>query len=302
MPQILSIPDSYSSTHLNYDRVFPLVDSALQDLIVKAQNEPARFLNKTIPVKQLLDSLDQDLFEKFKFKFQTALESNKQNNIKGLEFARRADICLGCTQYIDTLYMRYGPLGIQVLEREYTYHERINPTIDYRTVDNLIPYKPLIISQPFFYGKTHAQMVEILDQCLMYNIPVHIDGAWITATKNIQLDFNHMAIHSFAASMSKGYGLSGWNRIGVRWTKEYAEDAITIMNDYLQTPVHAVIIGLKFLDLVPPNYLWKKHGTNYEKICKDFDLQPTDSIHLAMKGNQPVGIEALLRYLENSAK
>jgi hypothetical protein len=195
--------------------------------------------------------------------------------------------------------MRYGPNGIQVLEREYTYHARLNPTLEYRTIDNLIPYKPLIISQPFFYGKTHIQMSEILDWCLTLNIPVHVDGAWITATKNIELDFSHMAIHSFAVSMSKGYGLSGWNRIGVRWTKEYAEDSVTIMNDFVQIPAENVSVGLYFLKNVQPNYLWATHEEHYNKICQDFNLDRTDSIHLAMRGNRPVGVEALIRYLEN---
>jgi hypothetical protein len=270
----------------------------LQNLIYETQGESFSFISKATPVVYLPDALSQDLLAEFKNRFQQDLESSELNTITGLDHAHRIDICLGCTQYIDSLYMRYGPLGIQVLEREYTYHKRINPAIEYRTVDLLIPHKPLIISQPFFYGKTHAEMNEILDQCLKFNIPVHIDGAWITATKNISVDFRHMAIHSFAVSMSKGYGLSGWNRIGVRWTKEYAEDAITIMNDYAQIPAQTVAVGLKFLNAVSPDYLWKQHGTNYDKICKDFDLTPTDSIHLAMDGNSPVGVEALLRYLE----
>ena len=298
MSKILSIVESYSPKYLNYDRVFPLIDSRLQNLILLAQRQSFDIISKSLPVDHLPNAVSYALFEEFKSRFQTDLEFKDLNIITGLDHAHRTDICLGCTQYIDTLYMRYGPNGIQVLEREYTYHGRLNPNLEYRTLDTLIPHKPLIISQPFFYGKTHIQMNEILDRCLKFNIPVHIDGAWITATKNIHLDFSHMAIHSFAVSMSKGYGLSGWNRIGLRWTKEYAEDAITIMNDFAQVPAQAVAVGLKFLDAVPPNYLWKKHALHYSKICYDFDLTPTGSIHLAMKDNQPIGIEALLRYLE----
>jgi hypothetical protein len=298
MPQILSVPDSYTANHLNYNRVFPLIDTKLQNLIYATQEEYFSFISKDIPVDYLPSAISQDLFTEFKNRFQQDLERSELNTITGLDHARRIDICLGCTQYIDSLYMRYGPLGVQVLEREYTYHKRINPGIEYRTVETLTPHKPLIISQPFFYGKTHAEMNEILDRCLMFNIPVHIDGAWITATKSISVDFRHMAIHSFAVSMSKGYGLSGWNRIGVRWTKEYAEDAITTMNDFAQIPAQTVAVGLKFLSAVSPDYLWKRHGPNYDKICKDFNLTPTDSIHLAMDGDNPVGVEALLRYLE----
>jgi hypothetical protein len=256
-------------------------------------------LSDDIPVDQLSDAVSLEKTYDFKVKFQMDLGFKDLNSINNLSMAKRIDICLGCTQYIDTLYMRYGPDGLQVLEREYTYHERLNPNIKYKTLDTLEAGMPLIISQPFYNGSTHIEMKQLLDCCLELDIPVHIDGAWITACKNIIIDFNHPAIVSFAASMSKGYGLSGWNRIGVRWTKETIVDAITIMNDFQQIPVQDVIVGSTFLDAIPPNYLWKQHGVNYEKICSDFNLTPTDSIHLALKDGLPVGVEALLRYLDN---
>jgi hypothetical protein len=299
MTQILSLPDSYDAKYLNYNRVFPLIDSRLQELIIKIQTQPIAFLSDHIPVEYLPDTISAEKIYEFKIKFQMDIGFKGLNQISNLSMAKRMDICLGCTQYIDTLYMRYGPDGIQVLEREYTYHERLNPNIKYRTIDTLEPGKPLIISQPFYNGSTHIDMERLLTLCLELNIPVHIDGAWITAGKNINIDFNHPAIASFAASMSKGYGLSGWNRIGVRWTKEDVLDAITVMNDFQQVPVQNVIIGRIFLDTIPPNYLWIHHGVNYNKICKDFNLTPTDSIHLAMDGKNSVGIESLLRYLDN---
>lgn len=298
MTQILLLPDSYDAKYLNYDRVFPLIDNRLQGLIVQAQTQPRVFLNSNIPVEHLPDAVALDRLQDFITKFQLDLTFKDLNFISNLNTANRIDICLGCTQYIDALYMRYGVSGIQVLEREYTYHGRLNPNIEYKTIDTLESNKPLIISQPFYNGSTHIDMQQLLDKCLELSIPVHIDGAWITACKNITIDFSHPAIHSFAASMSKGYGLSGWNRIGVRWTKENIVDAITIMNDFQQIPAQNVAVGLFFLDTIPPNYLWKQHGLNYYKICGDFNLTPTDSIHLAMNGEHPVGVEALLRYLE----
>jgi hypothetical protein len=59
------------------------------------------------------------------------------------------------------------------------------------------------------------------------------------------------------------------------------------------------MIGLHFLRNLPPDYLWDTHGENYNKVCKDFNLTPTKSIHLALRNGQPVGISPLLRYLEN---
>jgi hypothetical protein len=61
-----------------------------------------------------------------------------------------------------------------------------------------------------------------------------------------------------------------------------------------------VMIANHFLSAFEPDYLWKTHGHNYFKICQDFDLTPTSAIHIAMRGNQPVGLSPLLRYLENA--
>lgn len=304
MSQILLLPNEYSKDYLNFDRVFPLIDARLQDLITtvndqRMSKEDHNFLDKSMTVMNMREAITRDLFNEFKIKFQNDIEIKTFNNISGLSTANRVDICLGCTQYIDTLYMRYGPDGVQVLEREYTYHGRLNPNIKYKTIETLEAKKPLIISQPFYYGTDHLRMSEILDRCLELEIPVHIDGAWITACKNIIVDFTHPAITSFAVSMSKGYGLSGWNRIGVRWTKESIIDAITVMNDFVQIPAENVAVGLYFLNSIPSNYLWTTHGTHYNKICQDFNLQPTDSIHLAVKDDHMVGVEALLRYLES---
>ena len=305
MRQILSLPKSYREDYLNFERVFPLIDAKLQDLIVAVNNQELsaadhNFLDASMCVINMREAVTRDLFREFKEEFQRSIENKTLNNIRGLDTASRIDICSGCTQYIDALYMRHGPNGVQVLEREYTYHKRLNPGIQFRTIESLTPKIPLIISQPFYYGTMHTSMQEILDTCVQLDIPVHIDGAWITSCKNIDTDFEHPAIASFAVSMSKGYGLSGWNRIGVRWTKESVEDSITIMNDYAQTPAENVAVGLYFLKNIEPNYLWNTHRARYNKICEDFGLTPTDSIHLAIKENHMVGVEALIRYLENN--
>jgi hypothetical protein len=237
------------------------------------------------------------LFETFKTKFQQALTSSKLNSLSGFNSFPRVDICIGCAQYIDTLHIKHD---IQILVDEYRYHTLLNPNLIPKTVDTLEANKHLIISMPFSkIGTIHSQMTKILDRCLELNIPVHIDGAWITATRNIVFDFSHPAIVSVGISMSKGYGLAGWNRIGLRWNKSLDEDSITIMNDYLQINSYCVAIGNYFLDNVPIDHLWNTHGVNHTKICRDFGLSSTDTLHMATFGEYNVGLSPLLRYLEN---
>ena len=275
----------YTDRWLDVDRPQPFVDQLLENLIQEV----------------LSGKIDADITDKvyidFKQEMTSWLLKSKLNNITGLDSFNRVDIINGCTQFIDNVYMKTRP---QILKGDYRYHQRLGNR------DTLIGWLqedvPLVIAMPFpSTGDVHLNMKEILDEALEKNIPVHVDGAWFTCCRGIDFDLSHPSIKSVGISLSKGLGL-GWNRIGLRWTKETTADSISIMNDFNMNIRAASIIGLHFLKSVPSDYLWTAHGDNYYKICKDFNLTPTKAIYLALKDGQPVGISPLLRYLECQKK
>jgi hypothetical protein len=249
----------------------------------------------------LLGNLDKDIsneiYSKFKEEMQNWLLNSNLNCLKGLEKFDRVDIIQGCTQFIDNLYIN-GPL--QILEGDYKYHERLNPNLKFAKIGKLKRHIPILIAAPFpSIGSSHPKIDNILEECLEKQIPVHIDGAWITCAKNFNFDFSHPAIHSVGISLSKGLGL-GWNRIGLRWSYQIT-DSISIMNDFHMNNKALVIIGLHYIKNLPPDYFWLKHANRNKKICKDFNLISTQSIHLALDENKkPVGISPLIRYLEEN--
>jgi len=276
---------SYDDTWLQVERPSPLTDNKIESLISDV----------------LSGKLDKDIsdtvYENFKQEMEQWILSSPFNTLTGLETFDRKDIIIGCTQFIDTLYMQ-GP--IQVLRNDYRYHERLGLAY-VKDVGSLIPDIPLIIAVPFpSIGAPHQDMEEILHECKIKNIAVHIDGAWISCCRDITFDFNHVAIRSVGISLSKGLGL-GWNRIGLRWTKTTKTDAITIMNDFHMNNRALVMIGLHFIRNLPSDYLWLTHGERYYKVCRDFNLLPSRSIYLAMRNGQPVGVSPLIRYLENES-
>ena len=97
-------------------------------------------------------------------------------------------------------------------------------------------------------------------------------------------------------SLSKGFGL-GSNRVGLRYTRESITDSITIMNDFNMNLRAPAMIGLHFVRNLPTDYLWNKYGDSYYKICRDFNLTSTNSIYLALRDNQPVGLSPLIRHI-----
>jgi hypothetical protein len=73
------------------------------------------------------------------------------------------------------------------------------------------------------------------------------------------------------------------------------------MNDFNMNLKAPAMIGLYFLRNLSPDYLWNTHGERYQKVCADFGLTPTKSIHLALRDGSPVGVSPLIRYLENAS-
>jgi hypothetical protein len=279
------IAQSYDEKWLEVDRPQPLSDNKIESLISDV----------------LSGKLDKDIsdivYDNFKQEVEKWILSSPFNRLSGLEMFNRTDIINGCTQFIDNLYMQ-GP--VQVLRNDYRYHERLGLAY-VKDVGSLIPDIPLIIAMPFpSTGAPHYDMEEILRECKVKNIAVHIDGAWITCCRDIAFDFSHVAIRSVGISLSKGLGL-GWNRIGVRWTKDCIPDSISIMNDFNMNNRALVMIGLHFVRNLPSDYLWLTHGERYYKVCRDFGLLPTKSIYLALRDGQPVGVSPLIRYLENAS-
>lgn len=275
--------DHYSLNFLQVDRPSPLTDKNIENTIQEI----------------LSGHIDQDISDNVYTDFILSAEKwifgSRLNCLTGITEFRRKDIIIGCTQFIDSLYMQGK---VQTLIDDYRYHQRLGngyPVV----IGNIIPDIPLIVSVPFpAQGDIHEKMFILLDECLDKNVPVHIDGAWIPCSKDINFNFDHPSIVSVGISLSKGLGL-GWNRVGVRWTKSTQPDSISIMNDFHMNNKVLVKIGLHFLQRFPIDYLWNTHRENYEKICNDFDLKPTNAIHLAMKEDRPVGVSPLLRYLEH---
>ena len=282
----IKIAPSYNEQYLEIERPSPMTDNRIEQV------------QRDVLNGKLDKDVSDAVYDNFKAEAEQWFTNSKLNTLTGLDTFSRKDIIIGCTQFIDTQYMK-GP--VQVIKGDYRYHWRLNNDISYSVPGYLKANVPLVIAMPFpSTGAPHTLMKEILDESMEKSIPVHIDGAWISCCRDIDFDVSQSAIHSVGVSLSKGLGL-GWNRIGLRWTRETKADAVTIMNDFHMNNRALAMIGLHFIRNFEPDYLWNKHGDNYYKVCNDFGLTPTNSIYLALRNGYPVGVSPLLRYLENES-
>lgn len=299
-PSILNVPKSYDATYIETHRIYPLFDKKIESVLYEFHTNG---IAKPIPLidQSIIDNEYSDaIISNFTTKFTNHITSSKRNNIKGLDSFTRSDPILGCTQFIDDLYVMYGQSNIQVLEKEYTYHYRLFPNTIPSKIGSLDPNKQLILSCPFVNGSMHTEMEVILQECNDKKINVHLDMAWLSAAKNVNVDLSNPCIRSVGFSLSKGYGLSGWNRVGLRFVKENRADSISLMTDYSQIHSLPLLTGSYFLDRLDPDHLWDAHEHNYYKICNDFNLVPTNTIHVTLSDGYLRGIGPLLRYMEDN--
>ena len=223
--------------------------------------------------------------------------STKINNLQGLNNFPYTDITMGNSHFIESFVAKHGFDGFQILEKEYAYYSFMGKWgVE---VGNLERDRPLIITLPHYtWGGIRPEWNDVLLECEQKNIDIHIDMAWLTLSKGIEIDFSHPCIASVGMSISK-YSMQ-WNRVGLRWCKQRTMDSITMFNHYYQlhTNENLSSAGAYAVQNIPRDYGWNTYGKKYYDICKTLDVKPTNLIHVIHLSdeNKSYGVSNLLRY------
>jgi hypothetical protein len=221
---------------------------------------------------------------------------------QGLDTFGRRDVIHGTTHQLDELHQLYEK-RITVMRGEYKYHRRLTDFM----VAQIEHYSQLqtgdvfVVSYPSCITTgIHPDFDKLLDHCAVHAIPVHIDGAWFGQCRNFNLDVTHPAIKSVSVSLSKALGM-GSQRIGIRYTKEKTVGPISIMNDFNYCNVSDMWLGVNAMQHFGTDYWWSNYEDLYTKVCQDFKLEESDSIHVGWisdeNGKHQFGIRTPLRYL-----
>lgn len=257
----------YSKENLITDSLPPIFDHRL----VK--------LKEDISVNTFaVSNLHEHYISQAKFYF----SSSKRNKLIGLEQLSNIDAIVGCTHFIDNLLLKFSISGLQIFEHDYTYYKRLDPQISYAKVGQLIPGKPILIAAPFpGYLDLHPQWNEILEESLNKSIDIHIDGCWLGAANQIEIDLTHPAIKSIGLSFSKSLGFH-WNRIGLRFSKIKDDtDSVSIHNRFHMIPEYLMRNAIIAMQELPIDYLWDTYETTYRDICRKLYLRPSKIIYAA---------------------
>jgi len=144
----IKVAKEYTSEYLETERPQPLTDSYLELLTNNVLS--GQFKSEYIEYSDFIVECSK------------YIESTQINTLTGLDKFNRKDIIIGCTQYIDNLYMQSL---VQTITGDYRYHNRLGLS-SVKDVGSLIPNVPLIIAMPFpSTGNIHIHMEEILYEC-----------------------------------------------------------------------------------------------------------------------------------------
>jgi len=220
----------------------------------------------------------------------------------GLDTFEIRHAILGTTHQIDELHHLHGD-KIAVYKGEYKYHRRLTDfkVKQIRNYTELVPGDVFVVSYPSCITTGyHVDFDKLLDHCAENEIPVHIDGAWFGQCRNFEFDVTHPAVKSVSVSLSKALGM-GSQRIGIRYMKEKTVGPISIMNDFNYANVSDMWLGIESMRYFGPDFWWSNYGEFYSKVCKDFDLKESDSIHVGWLWEDDdwhqFGIRTPLRFL-----
>jgi len=223
-----------------------------------------------------------DLYERYIYQAKIYFNSSKRNKLIGLVQLPHVDAIIGCTHFIDNLLLKYSISGLQIFQHDYTYYKRLDPQISYAKVGQLVSGKPILIAAPFpGYLGLHPQWNDILEESLIKNIDIHIDGCWLGAANQIEIDLTHPAIKSIGLSFSKSLGFH-WNRIGLRFSKIKDDtDSISIHNRFNMVPEYLMRNAIIAMEELPIDYLWDTYETIHLDICRKLYLRPSNIIYAA---------------------
>lgn len=223
------------------------------------------------------------------------------SKLTGLELFKDVQTVIGCTQYIDNLYQSY-PKNFFVFENEYLYHKSLGHN-NQITPQDISENSHLLLSVPQGHSCDVPDLLKtVIEIAEKRNCSLHLDLAWWTISKGLNVDLSFPCIKTIATSLSKPFSLSK-NRIGIRLSKEHIHDAVSWQNKRNIVPRTLIEVGLNYLQQHDLDYMWKKYGEHYDHICKLCRMRPLPVFFMARElGKSNVHINKALEYIYNTMK
>jgi hypothetical protein len=257
----------------------PLTDSDIQDEIF---NSLKCIDSESVAIDTWKSSVYFDLFKDWIIK-------SSKNTVQGLDEFQYQAYCAGTYDGIQSFIHRHATTRrIRFSRAEFVGSKIVsnNARANWCYLEDAPLHKDdaVILSLPFSgngsYYPTHDQL---LNTCSNLGIPVLLDLAYFGISTGINFDFSHTCITDVVCSLSKP--MSTQLRLGLRLTRQFHDDALQALSDTNTYNRIAVSVGINLLKKFSHDWLIDRYVSKQYEICKQFDIDPTPTITLAI-GNQ----------------
>jgi hypothetical protein len=223
------------------------------------------------------------------------LAYSENKSLIGLDNFVYADAIHDTSQAFDHFVLRHcRDRCIFALKGESRYHECISGVLEFEYIDHDVYYfertrgtAALIISAPFSdFGCMHPMFDEIMDACHRNDIPVCLDLSYWGLARNIHIDLaQYPAIEDVVCSLSKPFYVLANHQVGIRFSKKYANDGISMANEANMQNVYSMSLGTHFMRHYSPDWAWRTYENRYQDICAYEDLVYTDTVIFGLGDN-----------------
>jgi hypothetical protein len=222
--------------------------------------------------------------EKYASTWKSWLVNSDEKSLAGLDDFSNIDYTQGTSQTFDQFVIRYAKQKeIAAFVGDFQYHACITKNLNFKwikSVDELATGHALIISMPFSdLGTAHPDFDNILKKCNSLNIPVCLDLAYWGIAKNIFLDLKlYPCVTEVTASLSKAFYTLENHRVGVRFSRQYLDDGISMLNEVQMQNFFSMSLGIHYMEKFSCDWNWQNYKEKYQTICQSHCLNTTDVI------------------------
>ena len=115
--------------------------------------------------------------------------------------------------------------------------------------------------------------------CMDFDIPVCLDLAYWGISKNVHIDLDmYTCIKEVTCSLSKPFFTLENHRVGIRFTRDYVDDGITMLNDVNMQNKYSMSLAKHYMEHYTPDWNWETYANKYQEVCHNLDLVWTDTI------------------------
>jgi hypothetical protein len=217
------------------------------------------------------------------------LTDTKLKTLKGLDSFTYQDYVQGTSQAFDMFMLRHiANRTIVTLKGDFQYHKCLGKFGNFTTVNSdmgLTEGMALLISLPFS-GTGDAYIVKrMLAKCNTLDIPVLLDLAYWGISKNIHIDLDEFpCVKEVTSSLSKPFYTLETHRVGIRFSREYLDDGVSMQNEVGMQNLHSMALGVSYMNKFSADWSWETLESRYYDACKYNDLTATDCVIFA-QGN-----------------